>query len=216
MDKNAIKLLLAEVKNDMIAQMKETEKSIKESVKNDIKETEKTIRSDIDVIKTDVATNRSEIEQLKARVVVIEEKNKNGEKTVIDNDKQEGDTGDEISKIMTAARCRIGIKPITLDDINEVAHKARLNGMAALREAVKEFLMDELKMDDEEIDNLGEYEVSRKDIEEDDKVYFKFSSEESSNYIIRKAALVKNEDIHVFPYIPPQLYQRFSDLSRLT
>merc|ERR1711895_298137 len=33
---------------------------------------------------------------------------------------------------------------------------------------------------------------------------------------IRKAALVKNEDIQVFPYIPPQLYQRFSDLSRLT
>ena len=57
MDENAIKLLLAEVKNNMITQMKETEKSIKESVKNDIKETEKTIRSDIDVIKTDVATN---------------------------------------------------------------------------------------------------------------------------------------------------------------
>ena len=88
--------------------------------------------------------------------------------------------------------------------------------MAALREAVKEFLMDELKMDDEEIDNLGEYEVFRKDVEENDKVYLKFSKEESSNYITRKAALVKNEDIHVFPYIPPQLYQRFADLSRLT
>ena len=57
MDENSIKLLLAEVKNEMIAQMKETEKSIKESVKNDIKETERTIRSDIEVIKTDVAAN---------------------------------------------------------------------------------------------------------------------------------------------------------------
>ena len=47
-------------------------------------------------------------------------------------------------------------------------------------------------------------------------MYLKFSREESSNYITRKAALVKNEDIHVFPYIPPQLYQRYSDLSRLT
>ena len=71
--------------------------------------------------------------------------------------------------------------------------------------------MDELKMDDEEIDNLGEYEVYRKDTEENDKVYLKFSREESSDYITRKAALVKNENIHVFPYIPPQLYQRFSD-----
>ena len=34
-----------------------------------------------------------------------------------------------------------------------------------------------------------------KDIEENDKVYLKFSREESSNYITRKAALVKNEDI---------------------
>ena len=215
MDEKAIKLLLAEVKNDMIAQMKESEKAIKESVRIDIKETEKTIRTDIEVVKTDVATNRSEIEQLKARVEVIEDKHKS-EKIVIDNVDKEGDSGDEISKIMTAARCRIGIKPITLEDINEVAHKARLNGMAALREAVKEFLMDELKMDDKEIDNLGEYEVFWKDVEENDKVYLKFSKEESSNYITRKAALVKNEDIHVFPYIPPQLYQRFADLSRLT
>ena len=89
MDENSIKILLAEVKNDLVAQMKETEKSIKESVKNDIKETERTIRSDIEVIKTDVATNRSEIEQLKARVDVIEEKNKTGEKNVIDNDNKE-------------------------------------------------------------------------------------------------------------------------------
>ena len=57
MDENLIKILLAKVKNDLVAQMKETEKLIKESVKNDIKETERTIRSDIEVIKTDVAAN---------------------------------------------------------------------------------------------------------------------------------------------------------------
>ena len=87
MDENAIKILLAEVKNEMIAQMKETEKAIKESVKNDIKETEKTIRNDIDVIKNDVAANKSEIEQLKARVDGIEEKNKSGATPVIDDDR---------------------------------------------------------------------------------------------------------------------------------
>ena len=215
MDEKAIKLLLAEVKNDMIAQMKESEKAIKESVRLDIKETGKTLRTDIEEVKTDVATNRTEIEQLKARVEVIEDKQKTG-KIVIDNVAKESEPIDEISKIMTAARCRVGIKPITLEDINEVAHKARLNGMAALRESVKEFLMDELKMDDEEIDNLGDYEVYRKDVDDNDKVYLKFSSEEASNYITRKAVLVRNDDIHVFPYIPPQLYQRFADLSRLT
>ena len=88
--------------------------------------------------------------------------------------------------------------------------------MAALREAVKEFMKDELKLDDDEIDNLGEFEVYRKDTEDNDKVYLKFTREESSNYISRKAALVRNENINIFPYIPPQIFQRFSDLSRLT
>ena len=215
MDEKAIKLLLAEVKNDMIAQMKQSEKAIKESVRLDIKETEKNLRNDIEEVKSDVAANRTEIEQLKARVNVVEEKQKIG-KTVIDDFMRESEHTDEISKIMTAARCRVGIKPITLEDINDVANKACLNGMAALRESVKEFLMDELKMDDSEIDNLGEYEVYRKDVDENDKVYLKFTCEESSNYITRKAALVRNENVHVFPYIPPQLYQRFADLSRFT
>ena len=66
MDENSIKKLLVEVKNDLVAQMKETEKSIKESVKTDIKDTEKTIRNNIDIIKNDVVTNRSELEELKA------------------------------------------------------------------------------------------------------------------------------------------------------
>ena len=92
----------------------------------------------------------------------------------------------------------------------------RVNGISALREAVKEFLLDELKLDDEEIDRLGEYEVHRKDSEDNDKVYIKFQNEEASNYITRKAAMVKNENVNIFPFIPPQMYQRFADLSRFT
>ena len=101
MDEKLIKTLLADVKNDLVAQLKETEKSIKESVKNDIKATERSIRNDIEAIKTDVAVNKNEIEQLKARVDVIEEKTKSGDFNVIDNDNKDGDVGDEISKIMT-------------------------------------------------------------------------------------------------------------------
>ena len=110
MDENAIKLLLEEYKNEMIAQMKESEKSIKASVKTDIKESEKTIRTDIEVIKADVASNRSELEKLKERVDVIEVKQKS-EKVVIENVEKESESGDEIAKIMTAVRCRIGLKP---------------------------------------------------------------------------------------------------------
>ena len=50
MDENTIKKLLAEMKNDLVTQMKDTEKSIKDSVKNEIKDTEKTIRNNIDTI----------------------------------------------------------------------------------------------------------------------------------------------------------------------
>ena len=170
MDENTIKKLLAEVKKDLVSQMKDTEKSIKESVKNEIKEADKTIRNDIDVIKNNVAANRSELEELKARVNVIEEKTKNGDTVMIDNDKKDADSKDEIVKVMTAARSRIGLKPITLDDIDRVANKVKKNGMAALREAVKEFMKDELKLDDEEIENLGDFDVYRKDSEENDKV----------------------------------------------
>merc|ERR1712115_276780 len=158
MDEKAIKLLLAELKNDMIAQIKQSEKVIKESVRIDIKETEKNLRNDIEEVKSDVAVNRTDIEQLKARVIAVEEKQKTG-RNVIDHATSECEPADEISKIMSAARCRVGIKPITLEDINEVASKACLSGMAALRESVREFLMDELKLDDEELDNLGDYEV---------------------------------------------------------
>ena len=98
MDENTIKKLLAEVKNDLVAQMKDTKKSIKESVKNEIKDAETTIRNDIDVIKNDVAANRSELEELKARVNVIEEKTKNGDTVVIDNDKKDEDSEDKLPK----------------------------------------------------------------------------------------------------------------------
>ena len=59
MDEKLFKSLLADVKNGLVTQLKETEKSIKESVKHKIKETEKSIRSDIEAIKTEVAENRT-------------------------------------------------------------------------------------------------------------------------------------------------------------
>ena len=214
MDEKALKALIADVKTSLMAQVKDTEKAIKESLKSEIKDTEKSIRQDIDSIKNEVAVHKTEIEILKAKVHTIEENNKAGATIVVDDVKMKDDHDDEISKVMSAARCRIGIKPISLEDIEDVAQKAHLNGVSALREAVREFLMDELKLDDEELDRLGEYEVTRKDVDDNDKVYIKFKTEEASNYIIRKAAMVKNDNVHLFPFIPPQLYQRFADLSK--
>ena len=216
MDDKALKALIVDVKTSLLAQVKETELAIKESLRSEIKDTEKSIRHDIDSIRNDVAVHKTEIEILKAKVHKIEENNKAGPTIVVDDAKMKDDHDDEISKVMSAARCRIGIKPISLEDLEEVAEKAHLNGVSALREAVREFLMDELKLDDEELDRFGEYEVTRKDVDDNDKVYIKFKNEEAANYIIRKAAMVRNDNVHVFPFIPPQLYQRFADLSKYT
>ena len=71
-------------------------------------------------------------------------------------------------------------------------------------------------MDEEEIKQLGGFKSYRKNDDENEKVYLNFTSEESCDYITRKAAICKNENIRIFPYIPPQLFKRFSDLSLLT
>ena len=214
MDDKALKALIVDVKTSLLEQIKESELAIKESLRSEIKDTEKSIRHDIDSIRNDVAVHKTEIEILKAKVHKIEEFNKSVPTVVIDDAKMRDDQDDEIIRVMAAARCRIGIKPISLEDLEEVAEKAHLNGVSALREAVREFLMDELKLDDEELDRFGDYEVTRKDVDDNDKVYIKFKNEEAANYIIRKAAMVRNDNVHVFPFIPPQLYQRFADLSK--
>ena len=148
---------------------------------------------------------------MKTKVKTIEENNKAGASIVVDDVKKKDDTDDEITRVMSAARCRIGLKPITLEDIEDVAQKAQVNGVSALREAVREFLLDELKLDDEELDRLGDYEVSRKDVDDNDKVYLKFNNEEATNYIIRKAAMVKNDNVSVF-----RLYRLSSTHALLT
>ena len=216
MDEKALKTLIVDVKTSLLEQIKGSELSIKESLRSEIKDTEKSIRHDIDSIRGDVAVHKAEIEILKAKVHKIEEFNKTVPTAVIDDAKMRDDQDDEITRVMAAARCRIGIKPITLEDLEEVAEKAHLNGVSALREAVREFLMDELKLEDDELDQFGDYEVTRKDVDANDKVYIRFANEEAANYVIRKAAMVRNDSVHVFPFIPPQLYARFADLSKYT
>ena len=85
-----------------------------------------------------------------------------------------------------------------------------------MKHAMLEFLTDELKMDEQEIDDLGSFAVTRKDVEGNEKVYVTFEDEKSCDYINKKAALCKNSNIKTFPVIPPQFFKRFSDLSKLT
>ena len=71
-------------------------------------------------------------------------------------------------------------------------------------------------MDDNEIESLGPFNVTRKDDDANDKIYLHFKNDTGPKYIHKKAVICQNTNINTFPYIPPQLYKRFSDLSRFT
>lgn len=112
-----------------------------------------------------------------------------------------GDDDIEVEKVIKASKCKISLKPITLEDIDRVANELKVNGM---KKAVREYLVYGLKFDEEELKDLGVFEVSRRDIDDNDKVYLKFKNESSCEYIYRKAAICRNGSVNVFSYIPPQ------------
>ena len=82
--------------------------------------------------------------------------------------------------------------------------------------AAIEFMTEELKMENNEIQDLGEFHASRKDDPNNDKIYLHFKDDKGPKYIGKKAAICQNLNTNTFPYIPPQLFKRFSDLSRNT
>merc|ERR1712240_87474 len=102
-----------------------------------------------------------------------------------ENIKEETKDETKIEDVIKMAKLRIGISPITLDDLNRVAAKEKVRGEEALKLAVKEFLSLKLKMEEDEMAKLGEYKVHRKNDDENEKVYLNFNSEESCDYINR-------------------------------
>ena len=79
---------------------------------------------------------------------------------------------------------------------------------------MKEFLRDELKFDADQMMMLKDFKVSRRDVEENDKVYIILENVELAEYIYRKAAICKNDNVNIFPFVPPQIFRRYTDLSR--
>jgi len=126
------------------------------------------------------------------------------------------DEKDEIEKIIKNAKRRIGIQPVTLDDIDRIAEQEKVIGKETLTLMVKEFLNLDLKMDEEENMKLGEFDVHRKEEVDNNKVCLSFNDEESCNYINREGALSKNDNVRLFSYIPPQMFKHYSYLLFLT
>ena len=122
----------------------------------------------------------------------------------------------EIEIAIREAKKRIGLKPVTLEDLERITNINKVKGEECLHHAAIEFLTEELKMDNTEIENLGKFKISLKDDVNNDKIYLHFSDESSCGYINTKAAICQNTNINTFPFIPPHLFKRFNDLSQNT
>ena len=206
MDEATMKRLLGEMKSEIVKKIDSSETSIMEKIRSEIKTSEEAIKNDINDVKKDVAEQKTEIEDIKNRLEEVEKVITYAEATakpaapIKSNDNVKTS---EISEAISIAKCKVGIKPITLDDIDRIANKCKLNGYDALKESVKEFLRDELKFDNEEIEMLKDFKVKRKDTDDNDKVYVILENEELAEYMYRKAAVCKNDNVTIFPFIPP-------------
>ena len=83
-----------------------------------------------------------------------------GKKNPPDEKKEEEN---EAKSVLYEARKRIGLKPITLDDLERVAEAKKVKGTECIKFAAIEFLMEELKMEESEINDLGKFNATRKD-----------------------------------------------------
>ena len=82
--------------------------------------------------------------------------------------------------------------------------------------AAIDFLQYELKITSEEINDLGVTKITRPKKDNTEKNHIYCQDQNSAHYLFRKGARVSNEDIKISPFIPPQLYIIFNDLSKKT
>ena len=82
--------------------------------------------------------------------------------------------------------------------------------------AAQDFLTYELKFSKNEIEDLDITNITRPRSENSDTIYIHCKTEKAVQYIHRKKAKVDNTEIKTKPFIPPQLYGRFVDISKNT
>ena len=176
-------------------------------------ETEKNIEASIQSIKQDVKSNKDEISKLNKRLDDMERENAKA----TDGSSYADALKKEVDKtyFLQEARKIIGIMPINNADI-ERNRSESMSDTDALVAAVDEFLKLELKMDSREIQELQIKDITRPKKDDPDRVYLHFDNEEGPQYIFRKNIHVQNEEIKVAPFVPPQIFKRFAELSRLT
>ena len=110
----------------------------------------------------------------------------------------------EIRGIASEARKIIGLSPISKEDVERVCRISDKD--SAYLEAVNEYFKLELRMSQEEIDNMGMKQVFPPAKEHWDTLYVGFESERAVNTIYRYARNLRKGLVR---YIPKQFYDRY-------
>ena len=76
-----------------------------------------------------------------------------------------------------------------IEDLDSVANSKKVRGEECIYHMVIEFFTDELKMDENEVKDLRNFKATRKNVDDNDKVYLQFEDEKSYEYIHRKAII---------------------------
>ena len=122
--------------------------------------------------------------------------------------------------ITKAARKIVGISPITDEDFGRLnTPTTTLNDLYAC--TTVEFLIKELKYTDEECQNLDILKITPPRKPDTEWLYIHFASEKSAEYLQRIAIAINTmytgtdrQKINTKSFIPPQLHNRFTDLSK--
>ena len=71
-----------------------------------------------------------------------------------ERDSKKDDNKKDVKDVLNMARKRIGLQPITVEDLDQIAEVKKVRGSKCIRFSMIEFLMEELKMDEKEIADL--------------------------------------------------------------
>ena len=199
--------MMKDMKNELIKQMQWTEASIKEQFRVSTKETNARITTLFNNVKENssmILTMKERISKLEAATApskltyaaAIANCDKNPEPNIAANEHTE--PNHDIYNILAKAQKIFGLEPIADWDIDDhftdTGNKSE-DEYKALKNAVNDFLTYELKMSDEEIDDLGISHISRNKGENNIKVYIHINNEKMATYLYKKAALVQNRRI---------------------
>ena len=97
-----------------------------------------------------------------------------------------------------------------------VAEPTEEEWVEARKKAAKEFLNLELKYSEEAVNSLNIITANSSKKEESNILYIEFEEEEATKATFRRAAMVKNDNIKLVNYIPPQGFERFAKLEELS